>query len=135
MAVSLSEFKAPANAKIAQAKAEVKSESLPGVFVPMGGMEKKFADGTPINSLMVKRRREIVKEWFGDKWREGSIGTCYKSWLYTILSIVAIVIFYGINLWIAAVFAYLAGFFWSEMILNYAWSVEWFKGKALIATK
>ena len=129
--VSLSDFKAPAQAREYGA---VKAEGLPSVYVPMQS-NKKFADGTPVNSLMVKQRREVLKEWFGEKWRDGSIGVTYKSWLYTILSVIAVLFFWGVNLWVSAVFAYLAGYFWSEMLLNYAWTLEWYKNKALISTK
>ena len=131
-AVTLNEFKAPAGAKEkppAQAQAYA-----PTISVPMQS-SKKFGDGTPVNTLMTKQRREVLKDWFGEKWRDGAIGTTYKAWLYCVLSVIAVIIFYSINLWVTAVFAYLAGFFWSEILLNYAWSVEWFKGKALIETK
>ena len=132
MAVSLSEFRAPKGAK--EAHAASPAAYAPTISVPMQS-NQNFGDGMPVNTLMTKQRREIVKEWFGEKWRDGAIGTTYKAWLYCVLSVIAVVIFYGINLWVAAVFAYLAGWFWSEVLLNYAWSVEWFKGKALIETK
>ncbi|MEM4254845.1 MAG: hypothetical protein QXR53_00750 [Candidatus Norongarragalinales archaeon] len=132
MAVSLKEFKAHASAK-GQATA-FSASTAPNLYVPMQS-DKLFGDGTPVNSLMVKTRGEIIADWFGEKWKEGSLGTVYKAWLYCVLSLIAVIFFYGINLWIAAFFAYLTGYFWSQVLLNYAWSVEWFKSKALISTK
>ncbi|HLD62810.1 MAG TPA: hypothetical protein VI875_03005 [Candidatus Norongarragalinales archaeon] len=132
MAVSLREFTAPARAK--QSAPEFNAAAAPNLYVPMQS-NQQFGDGTPVNSLMVKTRGEIIKDWFGEKWKEGSLGTVYKAWLYCVVSLIAVVFFYGINLWIAAFFAYLTGYFWSQLLLNYAWSVEWFKGKACISTK
>ena len=134
MAVALKDFKTPAVAYAEAPTAEFKPDAGPGIYAPMRS-DKKFADGNPVNSLMLKQRREIVKDWFGEKWRDGSIGTAYKAWAYVVLSVIAIIVFYGISVWISAVFAYLAGYFWSELILNYAWTVEWYKNKALIETK
>ncbi|MFH1056537.1 MAG: hypothetical protein V1717_01935 [Candidatus Micrarchaeota archaeon] len=131
--VALNEFKVP-KAALKKAGEEPGMEGAPNLYVPMQS-NQSFADGTPVNSLMIKHRREIVKEWFGEKWKDGSLGTVYKAWLYCVLSIIAMIVFYGINLWVAAVFAYLAGYCWSQLLLNYAWSVEWFRNKALIQTK
>ncbi len=132
MAVSLGQYKAPASAR--QEAPAFSASSAPNLYVPMESTQA-FADGTPVNSLMVKNRGEIIKDWFGEKWKEGSLGTVYKAWLYCVLSLIAVVFFYGINLWIAGFFAYLTGYFWSQLLLNYAWSVEWFKNKACISTK
>lgn len=136
MAVSLREFKAPSHAAEAHAapKAGFDPAAAPAIYAPMD-THKKYGDGTPVSPLQIKQRREIVKDWFGEKWRDGSIGTAYKAWFYWLLSVIGILVFYSINLWVCAVLAYLAGYFWSEMLLNYAWTVEWFKGKALISTK
>jgi len=99
MVVLLREFKAPKSAKAGE-EAPFKAEAYPNLYVPMSS-EKFFGDGTPVNSLMVKQRREIMKEWFGEQWNEGAMGTVYKGWLYCVLSIIAVIVFYGINLWVS----------------------------------
>src|SRR3989344_562691 len=132
MAVPLKDFKV--NGKGTPGKGECDPSKAPMLYVPMES-KMNFADGTPVNSLMVKHRRDILKEWFGEKWKDGALGTAYKAWLYAVISLVAVLVTYGINLWVAAFFAYLTGYFWSQVLINYAWSVVWYKGKAAISTK
>ncbi len=133
MTISLSEFKA-SNASRPHKAQEFDSATAPNLYVPMG-TDKVFGDGTPINSMQIKTRGDLLKSWFGEDWKEGALGTVYKACLFTVLSLIGVIVFYGINLWIAAVFAYLTGYFWSTTLVNYAWGVQWFKGKALISTK
>ncbi len=133
MAVPLREFKVSEAAR--KPEKAFDPATSPNLYVPLGGMEQKFGDGVPVNTIQVRTRGDLIKNWFGEEWKEGSLGTVYKAWFFWALSGIGIIVFYGINLWVAAVFAYLMGYFWSTMLLNYAWSAQWFKGKALISTK
>lgn len=104
------------------------------MFVPMQS-KGEFVDGTPVNTLMVKTRGEVCSEWFDGDLKAGALGSCYTAYLYAILAFAGVVIFYGINIYVAAVFAYLAGICWSKLLTSYAWNAVWFKGKSLISTK
>lgn len=130
--ISLKDLKVSAPAK--KASESFDASKAPMMFLPMQSKDK-FGDGTPVNSLMVKTRGEILGEWFGEVWKDGALGTCYKAWLYAFISLIAVLATYSFNIWISAFFAYLTGYFWSQVLINYAWSVDWFKGKAIISTK
>lgn len=106
----------------------------PYLFVPME-TKGRFEDGSPVNSLMVKTRGALLDEWYDGDVKNGNFGAIYTSYLYSILAFAGVLLFYGINIYVAAVFAYLAGMFWSKVLIAYAWSAVWFRGKPLISTK
>ncbi|NUN11414.1 hypothetical protein HUU53_02105 [Candidatus Micrarchaeota archaeon] len=107
---------------------------MQAMFVPLESVNN-HPDGKPANSLQVWNRTELLKNWFDDDISNAEFGAMYKAHLYAILSFVAILLTYSLSIYVAAVFAYLTGYFWSRVLISYAWSIEWFKGKPLIATK
>lgn len=129
--------------KIQKAKAETASteeKTYVPIFVPMGS--QKGSD--TVNCLGVKRpvhttdvitRQIAIKTWLDEGMRTGSVGTIYKAWFYAFVCGVLAVVFLFINIYIAAIFAYLTGYYWSERLLNDAWSLQWYKGKTLTYTK
>ena len=111
-------------------------KTAPYLFVPLGAKGTIHATaggsaGEPIHTLEVRQRRDILSDWFCT----GEVGSYYVNWFYAILAVVGVVLTYSWNLYIAAVFAYLAGHCWSKRMVDYAWSNEWFRTKALIHTK
>ena len=106
----------------------------PYMFVPLEA-NRTMGDGAPIHSLDVTTRADVIKAWIADDTpREGTLGAVYTYFFYSWVALAATLLTYGINLYVAAVFAYITGFCWSEVLLNYAWSAEWFKDKALVHT-
>ena len=106
----------------------------PSMFVPLEA-NRAMGDGSPIHSLDVTTRSDIVKEWIADDSpHSGNLGAVYTYFFYSWVALIATLLTYGINLYVAAVFAYITGFCWSETLLNYAWSAEWYKTKALVHT-
>lgn len=107
---------------------------VPAIFVPVT-TKGNHPDGAPANALEVKYKGDQLTEWFDDSISKGNFGSMYKAYLYCILAFIAFLYFYSINIYVTAVFAYLTGYFWSKVLIMYAWGIEWFKGKALIKTK
>ena len=106
----------------------------PYMFVPLEAT-KTLADGKPVHSLNVITRGDIVKEWMqDDSPRGGSLGAVYTYFFYSWVALIAVLLTYGISLYVAAVFAYITGFCWSQTLLSYAWSSQWFRDKALVHT-
>ena len=89
----------------------------------------------PVHVMDITTRGQILKDWLDDGMRSGNVGAVYKAYFYTALCAVLALVTLSFSPYVAAVFAYLTGHFWSERLLNDAWGVEWFKGKALIYAK
>lgn len=116
---------------VKKARGKYDPKAAPYLFVPLGAKGTIHGDrADPIHTLEVRQRRDILSEWIS----KGDVGSYYTSWLYTILAVAGVVLAYSFNLYIAAVFAYLAGHCWSKRMIDYAWSNEWFRTKALIHT-
>lgn len=126
----------PANAGSANSGAgggygESRIENL---FVPMASVGTLKPEGMPTHSMDVSSRGELLKDWLGSDLRDGKYGAIYRSLFWAIVCLVLTVITLTISVYVAAVFAYLTGHFWSERLLNDAWSLEWYKGKAMYYT-
>ena len=140
--------------RINELKALAKTRSAPGptgvspdeekvyapMFVPMGspkGQETMLCEGrkVPVHVSHTYTRSEVIADWTNSKDR-ATIGAIYKSFFYACVATIACIIsFLYINVYVAGVFAYIAGYQWSERLLNAVWSTEWFQGKSLIRTK
>ena len=106
----------------------------PYMFVPLEA-NRTMGDGAPIHSLDVTTRADVIKAWIADDTpREGTLGAVYTYFFYSWVALAATLLTYGINLYVAAVFAYITGFCWSQTLLSYAWSSQWFRDKALVHT-
>ncbi|MFH0836430.1 MAG: hypothetical protein V1834_04690 [Candidatus Micrarchaeota archaeon] len=107
-------------------------KTAPYMWVPLGAKGTIHGDRQePIHSLEVRQRCDLLTEWFSN----GEVASYYHNWLYAILAAVGVLLTFTWNLYVAAVFAYLAGHCWSKYMVDYAWSNEWYKTKALISTK
>ncbi|PIT85139.1 hypothetical protein COU36_04985 [Candidatus Micrarchaeota archaeon CG10_big_fil_rev_8_21_14_0_10_59_7] len=119
---------------VAPAAPKTDMTKQPYMFVPLEA-NRTMGDGAPIHSLDVTTRADVIKAWIADDTpREGTLGAVYTYFFYSWVALAATLLTYGINLYVAAVFAYITGFCWSQVLLSYAWSAEWFKGKALVHT-
>lgn len=111
------------------------------MFVPVraeDSMEERDGKGEkkPVHSMDVITRAKMLSGNLDGKFREGTLGAAYRGFLYALVCLVlTLVTWLYVHVYVAAVFAYLVGYFWSEHLLNYGWSQEWWKGKACIATK
>ncbi len=105
------------------------------LFVPMASVGTMHpGKDQPVHTMEVKTRGNILSEWFNSDMREGNLGTVYRAYFLAIVFFLLTVITLGFSVYVAAIFAYLTGHFWSERLLNDAWSLEWFKGKAMYYT-
>lgn len=110
------------------------------MFIPMGsmkGQDTMICDGEkkPVHVSHVYTRTEAIADWVNAK-DKATIGSIYTSFFYAcVYTVLCIVSFLYFNVYVAAVFAYLAGYNWSERLLNAAWCTSWFQGKSLIRTK
>jgi len=88
----------------------------------------------PVHTTCMRTRGNIMHELMDSKMRSGNIGTIYNAYFYTIVCVILTIVLAGINIYAAAVTAYFAGYFWSERLLNSAWSISWFKNKTVTYT-
>lgn len=121
--------------------AEVSKQENPFMYVPMG--QKKaddkmgLGDGKkPVHVMHVETRGSFLNNWLQtSSWREYSGGTAYKAivfgWVFLALTLAT---YLWVNVYVAAVFAYLTGLMRSQYLLANAWNLGWFKGKSLIST-
>jgi len=89
----------------------------------------------PVHNLHVHTRAQFLSSLVDSGFRTGALGTAYKSYFYAVVYFVLTVLSYNFNLYVAAVFAYMAGLHWSRRLIEPPWSITWFKGKALYHAK
>jgi len=110
------------------------------IFVPMGRapgadvMNCRGRKDVPVHTTDVLTRGDVMEEITEDSMRSGNIAAAYKAWLLAVVFFVITVATMFVNIYVAAVFAYLTGFYYSERLLNQSWGVEWFKGKSVVYT-
>lgn len=110
------------------------------IFMPMGRtpgadtMNCRGRSGVPVHNMDVLTRGDVMEEITEDSMRSGNVGAAYKAWMLAVIFFVATVATMFVNVYLAGLFAYLTGFYYSERLLNHAWSIGWFKGKTLTYT-
>ncbi|MBI2445952.1 hypothetical protein HYV43_06190 [Candidatus Micrarchaeota archaeon] len=107
------------------------------MYVPMKQVGHMMEGGkkVPVHNLHVHTRAQFLSGLVDSGFRTGALGTAYRSYFYAIVFFVLTVLTYNVSLYVAAVFAYMAGLHWSRRLIEPPWSVTWFKGKALYHTK
>ncbi|OIO26725.1 hypothetical protein AUJ14_01130 [Candidatus Micrarchaeota archaeon CG1_02_55_22] len=106
------------------------------VFMPIGDTGEKMGDGLPIRAADWMSRKDFLNSYFSaPNTKEGNAASVYKAAFYFVVCLVlTIVTFFWVNHYIAAVFAFLTGKYWSDRVVNYAWAVKWYGGRPLIHT-
>ncbi len=122
------------------------------MYMPMGTRGKR-PDGSDPFPLFIVLRKWLLQDWIGqgaasekspqDKVKDpremtdttSSIAAIYEYKFWAMVCLVITLVSYFVNIYVAGVFAYLTGHFWSERLVANAWGVEWFKGKLLVHTK
>lgn len=110
------------------------------MFIPMGyqkGGETMLCGGEkkPVHVAHAYTRGQWLADCI-DASDKTTIGSIYKSFFYaTVFAIATISSFIFVNVYLAGVFAFLFGYYWSERLLNACWGTSWFQGKTLIRTK
>ena len=114
-----------------------KGRQLHHMYVPMAqkGYMMEGGKKVPVHNLHVKTRAQFLSELISSGFRTGGLGTAYKSYFWAVICFVLTVLSYGFNLYVAAVFAFMTGLFWSRRLIEPPWSITWFKGKALYYSK
>jgi hypothetical protein len=136
--VSLKDVKG-IGAKQKKAPAPTEKSYIP-IFVPMGsqkGADTMLCRGkrVPVHTADIITRGMALETWLDENMKSGSAGAVYKCWLYAfVCGVLTVVSLLYINIYVAAVFAYLTGHFWGWRLLNDCWSLAWFKGKTLTYT-
>jgi len=107
------------------------------MYVPMKqkGYMMEGGKKVPVHNLHVHTRAQFLSSLVDSGFRTGALGTAYKSYFYAVVYFVLTVLSYNFNLYVAAVFAYMAGLHWSRRLIEPPWSITWFKGKALYHAK
>ncbi|MFH1199542.1 MAG: hypothetical protein V1708_00585 [Candidatus Micrarchaeota archaeon] len=92
-------------------------------------------NGKPVHSISLMTRGDLIDtQVANENYKDGSIAAIYRTYFMAWLSLGLMVLALGFNIYIAAIFAYLAGYYWSEKDLTVGWSIQWWKGKTLIHT-
>lgn len=124
------EYNRPTNTQRPQP--EFKGNLLP-VYVPMTAKDKIHGD-KPVHTAEILTREKFINNELGEGTRDATIGSAYKCYFLAWLCLGLTILTLSIHPYIAAVFAYLAGHYWTWKELGIAWGRDWFKGKMLVHT-
>jgi hypothetical protein len=114
-------------------------KSFVPVFVPMGSAKgaKMGCRGeqVPIHTTDVLTRKDVMSEIVDPSMHSGNFGAVYSAWVMTVVCFILMFVAWAyLSVYVAGVFAYLTGYYYSERLLNNAWGIGWFKGKTLLYT-
>jgi len=124
------DYNRPANTQRPQP--EFKGNMLP-VYVPMTAKDKIHGD-KPVHTAEITTRSSFINAQLGEDTRDASIGSAYKCYFLAWLCLGLTILTLSIHPYISAVFAYLAGHYWTWKELGVAWGRDWYKGKMLVHT-
>ena len=91
-------------------------------------------DGKPINNVQILTRAALMDDVLNEDYKNGSIGAIYRAYFMAWLSLGLMLLAWTYSVWIAAIFAYLAGYYWGEKDISVGWSIQWWKGKTITYT-
>lgn len=134
---SLSEIREMVKAK--DAHGAIEEKAFVPYFVPMGrghGSDIINCAGkrVPVHTTDMIRRGDLMWENLDASMRSGNFAAVYKAYLLAVLFFVLTLVTAFFNVYVAGVFAFLTGYFWSERLLNSAWGIDWYKGKSITYT-
>jgi hypothetical protein len=108
------------------------------VFVPMGSakgatMGCRGEKGVPVHTTDIITRKDVLEEITDPSMHSGNFGAVYSAWTMSVVCfILMFVTWVYLSVYVAGIFAYLTGYYYSERLLNNAWGIGWFKGKTLL---
>ncbi len=120
--------------------ASVDEKSYVPLFVPMGSpdgmkMNCRGSKGVPVHNVDILTRGDVMSEITDPEMRSGNFGAAYKAYIMTIFCFALMLLTWKyVSVYVAAVFAYATGYYYSERLLNNAWGINWLKGKTLVYT-
>lgn len=103
------------------------------MYMPMAANDVQ-GDGKPVNSMFVKTRGELMNDVLDEDYKNGAPAAIYRAFFMSWLCFGLMILALTINVYLAGIFAYLVGYYWSEKELARTWSVDWWKVKPLIST-
>ncbi len=132
-------FRAQAGSTPASASAAATEKSYVPVFIPMGTTKGATmgcrGDQVPVHTTDILTRKDVMAEIVDPSMHSGNFGAVYSAWVMTVVSFVLMLVTWAyVSVYVAAIFAYLTGYYYSERLLNNAWGISWFKGKTLVYT-
>jgi hypothetical protein len=98
-------------------------------FIKQG---KLMADGKPLRMADIIERRDFINDNLSGK---ANVGDAYKSYFYAAVFFILTAATYFINIYIALVFAFITGVYWSERVIANAFGVEDLKTHPIIEVK
>lgn len=131
---------APAGSAQGSAPAPTSEKSYVPLFVPMGSPEGETMGcrgdtNVPVHTTDIITRGDVMKEITDPSMRSGNFGAVYSAWVMSVFCFVMMFVTWAyLSVYVAAFFAYLTGYYYSERLLNNAWGISWFKGKTLVYT-
>jgi|GEM_PF-2853932 hypothetical protein len=96
---------------------------------------KLMSDGKKLRLADIVERRDFLNEQFTSDFKSATIGEAYKSYFYAVVFFILTVAAYFINIYIALVFAFITGVYWSERVIGNAFGVEDLKSHPVIEVK
>ncbi len=129
------------NASIMESSASASASSEKAfvpMFVPMGSpkgdsMNCRGDTNVPVHTTDIITRKDVLEEAFDPSMHGGNFGGAYSAWVYSAVCFILMFVTWAyVSVYVAGVFAYLTGYFYSERLLNNAWGIGWLKGKTLM---
>lgn len=136
--MQLDELKAQVGQNRSAFAPSAKQSNIMPMYLPMAQTNEMVKDGkkVPVHVATVTTRGDFVRGQITDTARAGSsLGSAYYGYFYAIVFFILTALTMGINLYLAAVFAFATGHYWSSRVIAPAWNITWYKGKALYHTK
>ena len=101
------------------------------MYVPMAQKGHMLEGGkkVPVHNLHVYSRSQFLSNLMDSGFRTGNLGASYKAYFWAVVCFVLTVLTYNVNLYLAAAFAFMAGTYWSQRLIQPPWNITWFKGK------
>ncbi len=96
---------------------------------------KLMGDGKKLRFADIVERRDFLNDQFASDFKSATIGEAYKSYFYSIIFLILTTAAYFINIYIALVFAFITGVYWSERVIGNAFGVEDLKTHPIIEVK
>jgi hypothetical protein len=95
----------------------------------------KIHGNVPVHNAELLTREKFLNDQFDEGTKEATVASTYKTYFlaWVCLGLTVVSALY-VSVYVAAVFAYLAGHYWAWKQLACGWSREWYKGKMLVHT-
>ncbi len=130
----MDDYLRPDSTQAADRLPEFEGKRMLPIYLPTSAKDIQ-GDGKPVNSVKLLTRAALMDDVLNEDYKNGSVGAIYRAYFMAWVCVGLTILGLSISPYLSAVFAYLAGYYWSEKDLSVGWSIQWWKGKTLTYTQ